>query len=194
MPEPKHLFCLTEKRFSSSTCFAIHTKHHCCQTIRQSSLYQRGRAYSLETMAVDSKGDDNHKTKEGGGEGRETQYARNKVNINHAHAIRRTGIYSDRHVRKNKKQHVTRLHHEKLKCRSCENELSGEKSETTRLINAAISFFLCLLECSHHPGETNGSDMLSDWKSFWSWTFGFGFQSDHNILVTFQAAPCLQLL
>ena len=21
--------------------------------------------------------------------------------------------------------------------------------------------------------------MLSDWKSFWSWTFGFGFQSDH---------------
>ena len=36
--------------------------------------------------------------------------------------------------------------------------------------------------------------MLSDWKSFWSWTFGFGFQSDHNILVTFQAAPCLQLL
>jgi hypothetical protein len=36
--------------------------------------------------------------------------------------------------------------------------------------------------------------MLSDWKSFWSSTFGFGFQSDHNILVTFQAAPCLQLL
>ena len=28
-------------------------------------------------------------------------------------------------------------------------------------------------------GETNGSDMFSDWKSFWSWTFGFGFQSDH---------------
>ena len=33
-------------------------------------------------------------------EKRDTQYARNKINVNHAHAIRRSGIYSDRHVRK----------------------------------------------------------------------------------------------
>ena len=53
---PQHLFCFSEKGFSSSTCFAIHAKHQCDQRIRQSSLCQRGRAYSLETKAVDSKG------------------------------------------------------------------------------------------------------------------------------------------
>ena len=79
-------------------------------------------------------------------EKRETQYARNKININHAHAIRRSGIYSDRHVSKNEKNIKQKMHHEKLTCKAHEAEPSDATNEMTRLNNAAVSsfFVVCL--------------------------------------------------
>ena len=51
-------------------------------------------------------------------EKRDTQYARNKININHAHSIRRSGIYSDRHVRKNENNMNQKMHHGKIDMQS----------------------------------------------------------------------------
>ena len=78
-------------------------------------------------------------------EKRETQYARNRKK-NHAHAIRHTGIYSDRHVRKNENNMNQDCITKKLKCKSRESELSDATSEMTKLNDAAISsfFFVCL--------------------------------------------------
>ena len=50
--------------------------------------------YSWVAMAVESKHVMTITKQKREVEKRETQYARNKVCINHAHAIRRTGIYS----------------------------------------------------------------------------------------------------
>ena len=113
-------------------------------------------------------------------EKRDTQYARNKINVNHAHAIRRSGIYSDRHVRKTRTTWIK-------KCTTKKN-WHAKHTNLNRLMpqvkwqgwtmrqSPLFSLSAWMLWSS---GETNGSDMFSDWKSFWSWTFGFGFQSDH---------------
>ena len=128
-------------------------------------------------------------------EKRDTQYARNKININHAHAIRRSGIYSDRHVRKNENNMNQKMHHEKkLTCKAHESEPSNATSEMTRLNNAAVSsfFVVCLNALIIRGDEWIGhvfrlEELLV--LDIWIW-----FPKRPHTLVTFQAAPCLQLL
>ena len=134
------------------------------------------------------------KTKEGGGEER---YAIREEQDKYKPRARDTSLW---HLfrpprEKNENNMNQKMHHEKkLTCKAHESEPSNATSEMTRLNNAAVSsfFVVCLNALIIRGDEWIGhvfrlEELLV--LDIWIW-----FPKRPHTLVTFQAAPCLQLL
>ena len=184
----------------------------------QSSLYQRGRAYSWGQWTVELhkrvwEREDRRNRKV------ETQYARNKgTYTNHAYAIRRADIYSDlrktqkgKHVNGIIKYRSQKLQHENGNANStmhtnawihCSPFLSPETSQVTRgkFIDRSLHPTLKEKEVASLldmvPVRKGFQTFLQDWKRFLTaavWLQLLTFPTDKIELATLCQAWVLQL-